>query len=135
MTIPIAINVNNYDKPEVEIIGGKDGYLVLSKEMTLYDGPEIIFSLKEEKNNFYPESVTTLILRFTENSNGLTNLTLENKTFIISGDKLALTNLSETIYNLSNSEIGTHFHIDYYEDNGIVSETNIALVLMLTDNL
>lgn len=134
MDIKLAINASdNLKIPELEMVSGKEGLLFLSEKLKSYTS-ELNLHLAIEDNRFYPKSIKKLTCRQISFSNGLLNLLWQDELFTIEGDELAVSNFAETLKNLAESETDYHFHIDYYEDNGIVSETNISLVLALKIN-
>lgn len=139
MKINLAINSQeDLDYIEISIASNSETYLSLSKELKSLDSDKL-FELEKRESKSYKNQVERLICKLKDNTNQLFDLTLERNCLIFSGDRLAFSNLSETLLNLSESEksdspINCHFHIDYYEGNGILNETNISLVLELVEN-
>ena len=136
----INLSINSEESPgfiEVSITGNKEVYSNLSGELKILK-TDTIFLLADKKSDFYKNSIETLYCKIKDNTNELLDLCLDKNSLIISGNKSAYLNLSETLFNLSECEkstynINPHFHIDYYEGNGILSETNISLILELVE--
>ena len=138
MKINLAINSGeNNEFIEVSITGNREVYSILSAELKILK-TDTTFLLNEKKCKFYKNIIETLNCKINDNTNELLDLSLIKNSLIISGDKSAYLNLSETLFNLSECEkstndINPHFHIDYYDGNGILSKTNISLVLELVE--
>ncbi len=133
MDLNLVVNaICNSDSTELDVTGSKESFLFLSEKIRSFE-PKFVLSLPITPNKFYPNPIETFICQYIDFSNGLINLSLEKKALAVEGDKLALSNFSETLVNLAKSQSGTHFHIEYFEGNQILSKTTISLVLVLSD--
>ena len=127
----IIINSSgNKTDPEVEMLADSKNYKLLSSGFQEAQS-EIKLILSTEESPFYPISLLYLVIKPLEESSGLLMLRLEEELMEIAGDRKAFANFGETLLNLSKSRIGQHFHIDYYDGNGIVDITNISMTVSL----
>ena len=134
----INLTANSHDYPssiEISITGNKEAYIQISDEIKQLTS-STIFLFTEKESEFYKNKIDTLNCIIKESTNGLLDLSLEKNSLNISGDKVAFIKLSEILLSFSEFEntsydINSHFHLDYFEGNEILSETSISLILEL----
>ena len=132
--MPLSINITENKKmPEVELSANSDDFNFLSNYFLNSEiEAQKDFNLITNKSKFYPITISIFRITYIENSNGLLTFKLGENYFEIVGNKKALAKFGRTLLNLSEIKYNHHFHIDYYEDNGILNETNISLTINLS---
>lgn len=128
------INVNcdgNWDKPEVQFSGSAN--TLANFGMLLNQVKETVnIATHALKNEFYPVVLQNLIIEPTSTGNDRLTIEIYNTSFKLSGTRLAFNKLADSLINFfdDESKFGDHFHLDYYEGNLVLNETNCHLVFM-----
>ena len=117
-------------KPEVVFASTREGYKLLS-EISIKENESVNIPLEESNRKVYTVSLENFIISFKAETTGLLDLSISGNSFLIKGDLKALEHLSDYFKFMSESENSFHWHIDYYEGNHDVLETNISLVLQV----
>ena len=115
-------------RPEVLIIATQEAYKTLSK-LTIKKNESVKIPLKNLPNDFYTITLENCLISYKENTQGLLDISINGKDFIIHGDAEALDHLIYYFGFMSEAESNYYWHIDYYDGNSDVLETNISLVL------
>ena len=119
-------------RPEVLFLSTKLGYRQL-REWVSNLTDKYVVQLKEYDTTAYPIFLKSCEIILLEETGGLLDISLDNESFLIKGDKKALDHLAEYFSFMSESAPNFHWHIDYFEGNQDVLETNISLVLQVIE--
>ena len=117
-------------RPEVLFVATPNSYRLLSECVSQLNG-RVDISLQKFDETFYPISLNNCVIILQGETNGLLDINIIDKEFFIKGDKKALDHLSYYFSFMADSALNFHWHIDYYEGNQDVLETNISLVLQV----
>lgn len=119
------------DKPEIQVSGASNALSGFGEELNfLVD--TMVLSIDEYENKFYPLRVNNLIIELImDGEDRLTVMFYEND-LKIKGNKSAFKKLGGSLVNFfdSNSNIGDHFQLDYYDGNQILNNTNCHLIFI-----
>lgn len=120
---------------EIEIADSAEGMNQLGKLLLNIDKNLKIYT-KKEKLGSYPEALEDILIRFLEEDNwqqlDLLKIFIEDKNLVIEGRKSAVDILGVSLTNFFNEDAKKydHFHLDYWEGNGLLAPTNCSLIFM-----
>jgi hypothetical protein len=121
----------DWNNPEIEISGSSDTLVKLGETFNGLDKSlEIKASFK--KSQFYSHCLGYLVLNLMNEGNDLLTIKVINNNLIFSGTLKAFKNLGQSLINFfeENPKEGKHFHLDYYEGNQVLAQTNCHLIFM-----
>jgi hypothetical protein len=121
----------DWDNPEIEISDSSENLVKLGKILNEF---EESFEIKanDKKSEFYSDCLNNLVLDLMLNGDDLLRVRIANHNLIFSGTLKAFQNISQSIINFFEGEVkeGDHFHLDYYEGNMVLAQTNCHLIFM-----
>lgn len=128
------ININcdgNWDKPEVQLSGSADTLTNFGRFLNQVEETQYI-ATHALKNEFYTVALQNLVIEPTTVGNDRLTVEINDSSLKLSGTRLAFNKLADSLINFfdDDSEIGDHFHLDYYEGNQVLNETNCHLVFI-----
>jgi hypothetical protein len=95
----------------------------------LMERKEVKVDSKKTPNEYYPVALDRIRFEIQENANLLSTELVGNDLLIFGGPE-AMRKLAQGFINFFTSPVkaGTHFHLDYFEDNQILEQTDIHLI-------
>ena len=122
-------------KPEIQISGSWSALSEFGYFLNQLNCSQSI-NLKILQNEFYSRSIKYLDICFENNGNGLLTVTLHDQTLNIAGNYVAINKLADSLIDFfdEDSEIQDHFHLDFYEGNNILNETDCTLIFICDCN-
>ena len=119
----------DWEDPEVQIYGSSKA---LSDFGLLLNKTKDSFTIETNnlKNDFYPVCINKISVQPVQTGNDKLAVSIDKISLNISGTKEAFQKLSQSLINFfdNDTEIGEHFHLDYYEGNEILNKTNCNLI-------
>jgi hypothetical protein len=90
---------------------------------------ETIVRGEQRVSEFYPEVLDELVFR-PKNAAALLTISIEGRSVVLAGGAGAARNIGQSLLNVFSGDVveGEHFHLDYFEGNGILAQTNFHLI-------
>ncbi len=130
----------NWDRPEIEISDSSQGLIKLGK---LFKNISENFKLHPEQrqSDFYSENLESLSMRLSQSKNveksDLIKIFIDNKNLAFEGSQLAFHKLGMSLLNYfhENSYKNEHFHLDYVEQDTLLTSTNCSIIFLCTGEM
>jgi hypothetical protein len=123
----VAVNVkshNNYY--EIEVVATTAGFYEMAD--SIINHPSDKFALVKIPSDFYPASKENIVARYRSDSNGLISVQLSGSDLVFLGDKTAFSKLAEFIKSCNNIPVNGHFHLDWFSNEDLLTESNHSFV-------
>src|SRR3954464_8410409 len=111
----------------VSITATSTEFLELAAALTA--GNNVKFQLQKNPSPYYPMVLDHMVFEVKPSSDLLTVDVRDNDIAIVGGS-IALRKLSQSLINVFTPPVnaGTHFHLDYFENNQLLEPTDIHLI-------
>jgi len=121
----------NWICPEVQFSGSAKALADLGSTLNGIKYP-VEIKTKISKNKFYPFAIQNLLVHPTSWGNDRLSINIDESNFKFEGTLVAINKIADSLINFfdKESEIGDHFHIDYYDGNQTLNETSCHLVFI-----
>ncbi len=128
------ININcdgNWMSPEIQLSGSAKALAHLGSLLNEIKTPMKIHTVVL-KNKFYPVSIDNLFINPKKSGNDRLSIKFDEENLQLEGTLIAINKIGDSLINFfdDESKIGDHFHLDYYEGNQVLNETNCRLVFI-----
>jgi hypothetical protein len=121
----------DWNNPEIEISDSSENLVKLGKILNeLEESLEIKADNKESV--FYSDCLSSLVLNLMLKGDDLLGVRIADHNLIFSGTLKAFQNIGQSLINFFEGTVkeGEHFHLDYYEGNMVLAQTNCHLIFM-----
>ncbi len=125
----------DWERPQVEVSGSWQALAGLGALLKRATAP-VTVPLGEYSNTFYPVSVRALHIEPQTQSGGRLTVSVDQIAMVLKGDAEAFDKLGQSLENCfdRHSRPGHHFHLDYYEGNDLLNQTNCSLIFMCRED-
>lgn len=121
----------DWDSPEIEISASSK---CLVKLGTILNGLDKSLDIEasSKESEFYPYCLDQLVLNFMVKGDDLLTVKIVERHLIFSGTLKAFNKIGQSMINFFEGDVeeGEHFHLDYYEENTLLAQTNCHLIFM-----
>ena len=123
----------NWERPEIEIADSAQSFNKLGKLLVNIDDNLKIYT-NQEKGGPYPEALEALVIRLLEEDDlqqlDVLKIFVEDKNLVIESPKSGFDKLGASLTSFEDAKKHDHFHLDYWEGNGLLAPTNCSLIFM-----
>ena len=112
----------------IAISGSADALLSLGRALS--EGKDIQFKAEEIPSRFYPILLRGFSFNLLSTTEALLEVVVEAQQLHISGGAKTAEKLGQSLLNFFSGEVmpGEHFHLDFFEGNGILAPTRYHLI-------
>jgi len=121
----------DWDNPEVQISGTSNALAAFGSLLNTVNEP-IVLNTLSCSNEYYPVEIKNIIIIPMESGGDRLTVVVDEVSFKLSGTNKAFEKLGDSLVNFFDSEtsIGEHFQLYYYDGNQILNKTNCNLIFI-----